>query len=98
MNISESARYRWRVASRVMAAAVGGYALTSAITVLLALVWPLPKAHAVLAATLLSFAVYAGVVVWVFSTRSATRAWVGMIVPTLILSLICWALLPGGTA
>ncbi|TBU99821.1 DUF3649 domain-containing protein [Stutzerimonas kirkiae] len=98
MNISESARYRWRVASRVLAAVLGGYALTSVVTVLLALIWPTQQAHAVLAATLLSFAVYACVVIWVFSTRSATRAWLGMVLPTVVLALVCWMLLPGGAA
>ncbi|TBU96576.1 DUF3649 domain-containing protein [Stutzerimonas kirkiae] len=91
-------RYRWSVASRVFAAVFGGYALTSAITLLLALVWPLPRAQAVLAASLPSFLLYGLIVLWVFSVRSATRAWVGLAVPTLLLDGACWLLLPGGTA
>ena len=38
-----NARYRWLVASRVLAAVVGGYALTSAASTLLALLWPAIK-------------------------------------------------------
>ncbi len=88
------ARYRWQVFSRVIAAAIGGYALASALSALLALVWPLPRAEAVLASTMLGFVWYALAVMWVFSVRSATRAWAGMVLPTVVLALLCWWLLP----
>lgn len=91
-------RDRLAVASRILAAVVGGYALTAAIAILLALVWPIPKAEAVLASTMLSFAIYAAVVIWVFATRSATRAWVGLLVPLAVVGLLCWWLMPGGGA
>lgn len=80
--------YRWSVASRILAAVVGGYALASSVTVLLALVWPLPKAQALLAATMLSFALYAVIVIWVFTTRSATRAWLGLITATALVAAL----------
>lgn len=80
--------YRWAVASRVAAAALGGYALTSAATVLLSLVWPLPKAQAVLSATLLSFTLYTVAVIWVFATRSVKRAWAGMVIGTVVLAAL----------
>src|SRR5690606_22760089 len=84
---------RWSVASRVAAAALGGYALASACTVLLALLWPLPKAQALLSATMLSFVVYTVAVVWVFATRSVRRAWWGMAMGTVVcgaLAMIAW--------
>ena len=84
--------YRWSVASRVAAAALGGYALTSAATVLLSLLWPAPRAQGVLWATMISFTVYTVAVIWVFHTRSAARAWTGMVVGTLLLSGISWLL------
>lgn len=96
--MSEIARYRWMVASRMLAAVVVGYALTSAVSILLALLLPVSKAEAVLASTMLSFALYAGIVIWVFQARSATRAWVGLLVPLAVLSLVCWLLMPGGAA
>ncbi|SNR79928.1 Protein of unknown function [Methylobacillus rhizosphaerae] len=91
-------RDRLAVASRILAAVVGGYALTAAIAILLALVWPIPKAEAVLASTMLSFVIYAAVVIWVFATRSAARAWVGLLVPLAVVGLLCWWLMPGGGA
>ncbi|MCB5190923.1 DUF3649 domain-containing protein [Methylobacillus arboreus] len=96
--MSSVTRYRLMVASRILAAVVAGYALTSSASILLALLLPIPKAEAVLASTMLSFAVYAGVVIWVFQARSATRAWVGLLLPLAVLSLLCWLLMPGGAA
>lgn len=93
-----TAAYRWSVASRVLAAAVGGYALTSAATVLLALVWPAPKAQAVLWATMISFTVYTVVVIWVFCTRSAGRAWLGLLLATAVCAGLAWMLGAGGGA
>ena len=88
---SVSRRYRWAVASRALAALLGGYALSSAATVLMALLWPAPLAQAVLWATMLSFLVYTVAVIWVFTTRSAARAWASMLIGTTVLSaLAAW--------
>jgi hypothetical protein len=75
----DEARHRWGVASRVLAAAVGGYAVAALTTAALALALPriagTARIDAVLAATLSSFAIYAAAVMVVFTTRSAVRAW-----------------------
>ncbi|RDI06596.1 DUF3649 domain-containing protein [Comamonas sp. AG1104] len=94
--ITLTAAYRWSVASRVVAAALGGYALASAATVLLALLWPVPRAQGVLWATMLSFAIYTVAVIWVFCARSATRAWAGMAVSTAVCAGLAWLLMLGG--
>ncbi|RIV80915.1 iron transporter [Aurantiacibacter xanthus] len=93
-----SARYRWTVASRVAAAALGGYALTSAATVVLTLLWPLPKAQALLAASMLSFVLYTIVVLWAFHCRSLRRVWTVMALGTAMLALAAWSLGAGGAA
>lgn len=95
--MTSSASYRWSVASRVAAAALGGYGLTSAATVLLALVLPLSKANAVATASMLSFALYALVIIWVFSTRSASRAWLWIVGTTAILGALCYVLARGAS-
>ncbi len=89
-----SMRYRLYVASRVVAAVVGGYMLASAMTVLIALIWPLPQAEAVFASVMLGFVWYTLAVIWVFSVKSATRAWLCMVLPTSIVTALCWWLLP----
>lgn len=91
-----TSRYRLQVLSRIVAATVGGYALAAAATVLLTVLWPLPRAQAVLAANMLSFVWYTIAVMWVFSTKSATHAWVGMVLPTAIIAVLSVLLMPAG--
>ena len=67
---------RLSVAGRVVLAALGGYGVAALATGLLALVLPGSRAEAVSAATLLSFAIMAAAVIWVFAARSlAVAAW-----------------------
>lgn len=87
--LSSAARYRWAVASRAVAAIAGGYLVSALAAMAMALYLPLPRAEAVLAGTLSSFAVYACVVIWVFAVRSAWRAWGGLSLAVLILGLAC---------
>lgn len=96
MSAPEQRRYRWQVCSRVLAAALGGYALTSlimiAVSQLLSRAFGMLPAAAVLSATLAGFAVWTALVCRVFSTRSASRAWLGVTLPSLLLGgllLIC---------
>ena len=62
------------VALRVAIAMLGGYAAMAACTMLLARVWPADRLDATLWSTMLSFGLYAGLVVWAFAARSALRA------------------------
>lgn len=62
------------VAARVIIAIPGGYAATAACAMLLARLWPAPRLDASLWATILSFAIYAALVVWTFAASSAWRA------------------------
>lgn len=90
-------RERLGVASRVLAATVGGYALASlvasALAAALPLLTPASRADGVQIASLLSFAFYTAAAIWVFSTRSATRAWLGLAGVSLACALLL-AVLP----
>ncbi|WCM90697.1 DUF3649 domain-containing protein [Acidovorax sp. NCPPB 3576] len=86
---------RLGVASRVLAACAGGYVLASLLAAVLALaaprLWGWSRADGVLLATLLSFAVYAVIALWVFCARSALRAWLGLgAVAVPCLALLGW--------
>ena len=76
--------------SRVAAAIFGGYALTSAIVIFLGAVLPLPKGQAVLAGSLASFAVYTAAIVWVFAVQDNRRAWLGLLLPAVVLAVLGW--------
>jgi hypothetical protein len=64
-----------RVASRVLAATFGGYFFAHAATAFLTLVLPFARVDRVIAASLLSFALWTAMAVYVFAARSAWRAW-----------------------
>jgi len=85
-----SLRYRAAVASRALAAIVGGYVLTSSAVAAIAVYLPLASADATLTATLLSFAIYAGIVLWVFATQSAMRVWLIMAAAAVTLKALLW--------
>jgi len=67
--------HRWNVASRTVLAVVGGYATAAMYTASLSLTLPLPRAQAVMAATLFSFALYCALIIWAYSAETARRAW-----------------------
>jgi len=71
-------RHRLHVLARAIAAIIGGYVVTGLVVACLARLLPMRAAEASIAATLASFAIYAGIVVTVFSTRSMLRVWIGL--------------------
>ncbi|MNR77802.1 hypothetical protein D3C72_84850 [compost metagenome] len=78
-----SSAYRWMIASRVLAAILGAYILSSLSAAVLALLLPLisgmTRAEGVLIGTLLSFVIYTCIALWVFCSRSALRVWTSLI-------------------
>jgi hypothetical protein len=40
---------------------------------------------------LASFIIYAGAVIWVFAVRSATKAWVGLMIVAVLLLPAAWS-------
>ncbi|WPO97934.1 DUF3649 domain-containing protein [Pseudomonas sp. HR96] len=81
-----SPRYRLAVASRVLAAALGGYTLTSLLVACVAKALQLPRVESMLSATLPAFLILTAAVLWVFAARSAWRAWLGLLGPCLVLA------------
>lgn len=73
---------RWRMGSRVVAAAMGGYLVSalvmSALASTVSAVADTSRAVGVMVGTLLSFLLYTGTVVSVFGARSSRRAWGGI--------------------
>ena len=86
-----SAAYRQSVCSRVVAAIVGGYGLATTASIVLAGVMPGPRTDAVLAAIMLSFAVYVGAILWAFAARTAWRAWQGLLGAVVVCAVLAWA-------
>ncbi len=78
----------WRLLSLVGAALVGGYLLATAAGIFFGGVLPTEKGAAVLAGNMLSFIVYTGAAIWVFSFRRPLLAWLGLLLPSAALTLV----------
>lgn len=86
-----SLSYRLSIATRIFVAAVGGYFLTSLLVAAVAVLAPLDPSEATLAATMLSFAIYAGIAVIVFSIRSVWRMVAYMAAAFVVVRAALWA-------
>ena len=87
---SDQVRYRLNIASRTVLAVLGGYAVSALYAASLSLALPLPRAQAVLAATMLAFIVYCTLCIWAFCAASARRAWVAFLVLAALPALHLW--------
>jgi hypothetical protein len=85
---------QWSIVARVGAAVGGGYVVASLLSILVARVLRLPHPTAVMTGMLLSFLFYACAALWVFSARTARRAWLGLAVPGALIALLIWLLGP----
>ena len=91
---------RLAVAGRIVLATVGGYGVAALATGLLALILPGSRAEAVSAATLLSFAIMAAAVIWVFAARTLAVATLTLGALAALLTAVLWlaGALTGGAA
>ncbi|MCO7513672.1 DUF3649 domain-containing protein [Pseudomonas guariconensis] len=80
--------YRLAVTSRSLAALLGGYLLASMASVCISLLAPMRQVDAALTGMMLSFLFYLLAFIWCFACRSAARAWLGVLLPSLVLGAI----------
>ncbi|VVM79483.1 hypothetical protein PS645_02190 [Pseudomonas fluorescens] len=80
--------YRMAVASRALAAVLGGYVVASLASVSLTLWLPMARADAAVTGMMTSFVAYLCAVLWCFACHSACRAWFGLIVASLLLAAL----------
>ncbi len=79
--------YRLGVASRTVAAILGGYALSALVATVSAIYFPGTRAEAAIFGMLVSFVIYTLAVMWVFAVRNAWRAWLGLLLPAIPLGI-----------
>ena len=77
----------WSIASRVLAALVGGYALAYGFAAFFSVYLPLARPDRVAFAGMLSFAVWTAAAIYVFAASSAIRAWLWLAGLTLAMGL-----------
>lgn len=79
---------RLAVASRVAAAALGGYALAAVAAAGIAAALPASRLEAGLTGSLAGLLLQVGAIIWAFSARTAGRAWAGIVLPGLVFGLL----------
>lgn len=84
------------IAARVVAAVPLNYAVTSALTMLVARLLPGDAAQASIGATTLSFAIFAGLAMTAFAVRSVAKLWLGLVATGLVAGAADWALIAVG--
>ncbi|WP_248917385.1 DUF3649 domain-containing protein [Pseudomonas entomophila] len=80
--------YRLAVTSRSLAALLGGYLLASMASVCITLLAPMSQVDATMTGMMLSFMFYLLAFLWCFACRSAWRAWLGVLLPSVLLGAI----------
>ena len=88
--LTQQVRRTGPLVSRIVAALLGGYGVAT-LFALAVLALPISKPQAVLTGQLASFAIYAGVVIWVFAVRRASTAWIGLLIVAAALAPLAWS-------
>lgn len=82
------------VLSRSIAAIVGGYVLSNLLAVLISYLLPMQTADSVLLSLQLSFLFYSIVIIFVFSTKTAGKAWLGLLIACAMSSVGMYLAMP----
>jgi hypothetical protein len=82
---------RWGIASRTMAASIGGYGVCYAWVAALALTLPMDRIDATILATCLAFILYVAIILRVFAIRSEKRMWAELLATGLVPMAIIWS-------
>lgn len=86
----------WPVWGRVFTVFPLGYAATSLVVMAMARILPGDRAQVTVAASLLSFAIYAALIVYIFAAASAARAFLTTLAICAVAGGITWASIVSG--
>ncbi|MBL4765947.1 MAG: hypothetical protein JKX67_11855 [Colwellia sp.] len=84
------------VLSRALAAIIGGYVLTNLSAILLSYLLPSQSSSNVMTGMVVSYAIYAGIVIWVYSVKSLQHVWRCLLITITICAVITSLLMPEG--
>ena len=82
------------VLSRTIAAIIGGYVFSNLLAVLTSYLLPMQTADSVLLSLQLSFLFYSIVIIFVFSTKTAGKAWLGLLIACAMSSVGMYLAMP----
>jgi hypothetical protein len=82
------------VLSRSIAAIVGGYLLSNILATLTSYLLPMPRVDSVLLSLQLSFLFYSMIIIWIFSTKTVGKAWLGLLIACTISTVGLYLAMP----
>lgn len=87
-------KYRLMIFSRFVLAIFGGYYFAAMTAMLMGFLFSAEpsKANTVFAATMLAFVIHCAVFIWVFLVNSTLKVWLGVVIPSLAMTLLYWFL------
>lgn len=86
----------WSVVARVLLALFGAYVLANLAAIALSLLLPTTRADAVMTGMLLSYIFWVAAAIWVFSTASIWRVFLGMVLVCMVLGIFIGLMLAVG--
>lgn len=90
-NLSDTAKYRWMVFGRCFLAIVGGFLIASFSVPLIALSSE-QKALATYTGLIISFIMWLLIIIYVFSVKSAIKAWWAILIILIVMATVNWGL------
>ena len=91
MKGSSTVGYRLSVVSRIIAASTGGYVIVSLSHIALAVLLPVDRNKALLFSMETGFLSWSLIIIWSFFARTATRAWLGLVLLALpLMAITLW--------
>lgn len=92
MSNAISNRHRLDISGRIIAAILLGYLFANTASVFIGLILPMGKPSAVLTAALSSFALYTGIIMWIFHVKTLKKMWWGLILGMTATATAGWLL------
>lgn len=83
-----------RILSRSVAAIIGGYVLSTLLATFISYLLPMPTVDSVLLSLQLSFLFYSMIIIWVFSVKTASKAWLGLFITCAISAVGLYLAMP----
>ncbi|MEM9305182.1 MAG: hypothetical protein AAGE01_23935 [Pseudomonadota bacterium] len=83
---------RWHVTSRVIAAAIPGFILANTVSILFGFIMPGSTADGAAWGTIMAYAFYTCIIIWVFSVKRLRTVWLGLSGGIALTSAGAWGL------
>ncbi|NRA55846.1 MAG: DUF3649 domain-containing protein [Gammaproteobacteria bacterium] len=82
------------ICSRAFAAIIGGYVLSNLLSIVLSYLLASPNGSGVITGMLVSYLIYAAIVMWVYSVASLRQVWRSIILVSVVCASVVYLFMP----